>query len=236
MLLAAVGDIHAPKYLSMFEEAVSRLGEKPDMLALLGDLIYRGQYQWLKRVVEVAETIGCPMIAVPGNEEFSERRFSSEMADHAIVLNDTLVTVRAHGIELCIVGTKGSLDKPTSWQARNIPGIAERYRRRATLVCELAKASRAQVKVLLSHYAPTYRTMRGEPPSIYPQLGSRMLENCLKAGVFDAAIHAHVHRGKPSAQVGSCPVYNVSLPCTREVSLIELKPAMRKAGLELFIG
>ncbi len=236
MILAAVGDIHAPKYLQLFEEAVSRLDAKPEMLALLGDLIYRGRYEWLKKVVEIAETVGCPMVAVPGNEEFSESVFSSEMADHAIVLNDTVVTVRAHGMELCLVGTKGSLDKPTAWQARNMPGIAERYRRRAALVCDLARSSKAEVKALLSHYAPTYETMKGEPRSIYPQLGSRMVEKCLKAGVFDIAIHAHVHRGQPKAQVGFCPVYNVSLPCTREISLIDLKPTRRKVGLEIFMG
>jgi hypothetical protein len=68
-------------------------------------------------------------------------------------------------------------------------------------------------RVALLHYSPTQETVEGEPPEIYPFLGSSRLEEPMGRYPVSLVLHGHAHRGQPQGATKSgAPVYNVSMP------------------------
>jgi len=67
--------------------------------------------------------------------------------------------------------------------------------------------------VALLHYSPVRDTVDGEPPEIYPFLGSSRLEEPIGRYPVTLVLHGHAHRGQPEGRTKSgVPVYNVSMP------------------------
>ncbi len=127
------------------------------------------------------------------------------------------------------MGTRGSLDRLTKWQARNRPEFRQIFRRRIETVAKLLRTAHADFKVLLSHYAPTYRTMQGEDTRFYSYLGSKKFENVIQQNKPDLVIHGHIHHGITGTFVDSIPIWNVSLPSMGEIAKITLnKDGKRK--------
>jgi Icc-related predicted phosphoesterase len=80
------------------------------------------------------------------------------------------------------------------------------------LEAALAKLQTAQ-RVAVLHYAPIQATVEGEPPEIFPFLGSSRLEEPLNRYSVTAVFHGHAHYGSPEGRtLGDIPVYNVAMP------------------------
>lgn len=76
----------------------------------------------------------------------------------------------------------------------------------------LARLRTSQLVALL-HYSPVQDTVDGEPPEIFPFIGSSRLEEPIDRYPVSFVIHGHAHRGKlEGATRSGVPVYNVSLP------------------------
>jgi hypothetical protein len=74
-------------------------------------------------------------------------------------------------------------------------------------------------RVAILHYSPIRATVEGEPPELYPFLGSSRLEEPLDRHPVDLVFHGHAHRGCPEARTRSgVPVYNVCLPLLRDLA------------------
>ena len=72
---------------------------------------------------------------------------------------------------------------------------------------------RTATRVAVLHYAPVADTVEGEPPEIYPFLGSSRLEEPLLRYPVSAVFHGHAHRGREEGRTrDQVPVYNVCLP------------------------
>jgi hypothetical protein len=73
----------------------------------------------------------------------------------------------------------------------------------------IVRECRAIVGVL--HYAPVRDTLEGEPPELYPLLGTSRLASALDRRGVKVIVHGHAHHG---AMVGTTargtPVHNVS--------------------------
>jgi Icc-related predicted phosphoesterase len=68
-------------------------------------------------------------------------------------------------------------------------------------------------RIALLHYAPVRDTVEGEPPEIFPFLGSSRLEDPLSRFDVTAVFHGHAHKGAPEGKTQSgIPVYNVAHP------------------------
>lgn len=80
--------------------------------------------------------------------------------------------------------------------------------------------------ILLTHYAPTYVTLRGETQRAYTQMGSKRVEELLKNHSPLLAVHGHAHRGIRKGRVGITQVYNVALPLNRQI--VSIKPSIQK--------
>jgi len=176
-----------------------------------------------------------PVVAVFGNEEYDEVEGElRESCADVRWLKDEVALVEASGARVAVVGTRGALDEPTRWQARNVPNIREIYERRLALIERLlAEAKRgADYVVLLTHYAPLCSTLEGEPTRIWSQMGSRKLTRIIMQAGPDAVIHGHAHNSvKLRTTLGRAEVYNVALPATKGVTLVELRPR----GLESYL-
>jgi Icc-related predicted phosphoesterase len=71
-------------------------------------------------------------------------------------------------------------------------------------------------RVALLHYAPIADTVAGEPPEIFPFLGSSHLEDPINRHEVDVVFHGHAHRGCPEGRTKTgITVLNVSLPLLR---------------------
>jgi Icc-related predicted phosphoesterase len=66
-------------------------------------------------------------------------------------------------------------------------------------------------RIVLMHYAPIRATVEGEPPEIFPFLGSSRLEDPLTRFEVTAVFHGHAHKGAPEGKTQSgIPVFNVA--------------------------
>ena len=72
---------------------------------------------------------------------------------------------------------------------------------------------RTKPLIALLHYSPVQQTVEGEPPEIYPFLGSSRLEEPIGRYPVSFVVHGHAHRGQlEGATMNGVPVYNVSMP------------------------
>jgi Icc-related predicted phosphoesterase len=189
---------------------------------MAGDMIDRGRIVFLDPVLSRIERVlgYVPVVAVFGNEEYHDvKPLLKSRYGRVVWLDDELRFLECGGSVIAVVGTTGSLQRPTRWQARNIPGIAETYRRRPSLVAGLIGEARSRTGrvILVSHYALSRATIEGEPRSNWPWLYSPDMEKAVARARPSVAIHGHAHKGKPFSFIDGVPVYNVAFPLNRRI-------------------
>jgi Icc-related predicted phosphoesterase len=87
----------------------------------------------------------------------------------------------------------------------------------------------ADVRVSLTHYSPVKDTLAGEPPEIYPFLGSYLLAEAIDQSDVDLAVHGHAHKGtEKGVTPGGVRVRNVALPVIQQAYAVYRLP--RKEG------
>lgn len=244
MIIAATSDVHSPRYFEFFLDSINNLEDmekRPDMMLIAGDMVHRGEIDEYERVYNAmfGSTTG-PIVACFGNNEFSEKRDEVRSRFKNIQFLDDQsvhIPVRLPGsmreTVVGIVGTTGSLETPTPWQKANVPNIEGIYQNRVSLVERHLGHLRADIRILLMHYAPTYKTLDGENPRFFGSLGWNVYENVIVRQKPDIVIHGHSHRGSKMAWVDSVPVFNVAMPLNRKIVIIDTDKL--KAGLEKFV-
>ena len=77
------------------------------------------------------------------------------------------------------------------------------------------------VRIALLHYAPVRETLLGEPPEIFPFLGSYLLAEAVDRSGADLVIHGHAHRGtEHGVTPGGVNVRNVAQTVIRQAYAI----------------
>lgn len=231
--IAAAGDIHSPKYLDLFAEALSRMG-KADLFLLAGDLVYKNDHTQLTPLLETLRRFhGGEVLACFGNEEYLQDRKKYLELGAPRWVEDEAVVLEVRGTRVGVVGSQGSLSRPTYWQRTHLPGIARIYSERVKLLDRLLRELDAEVKVVLTHYSPTFATVKGEDPDSWPEIGNRKLEEVIARRQPDLWIHAHAHRASVlETSLGRTLVVNASLPARREIYVTDLP---RRSGLDTFL-
>jgi len=242
MRIAAVGDLHCGVGAQgTFEPLFAAMSRAADALVLAGDLTDLGlpeEAQTLARELRTATPT--PVLAVLGNHDFESGaadkvRMILEEAG-VIVLDGTSHVVGDVGF----AGVKG-LGGGVGQRALQPWGedIMKRLVHEAVaeaLKLETALARlRTPIRVAVLHYAPVRETVEGEPPEIFPFLGSSRLEEPLVRYSVAVTVHGHAHHGAPEGKIQSgAPVYNVCYPLLRAASpeqpfrLIDLGVAARR--------
>lgn len=222
MRIAAVGDIHCTTdsrgaFRDLFAEATAHA----DVLALCGDLTDRGLPEEAQVLADELAAATSPVVAVLGNHDFeagASHQVAGILAAAGIsVLDGTAVELDGVGF----AGTKGfaggfGVDALGSWGEPQIKMFVQAALDEALKLEAALARLRAPSRVVLLHYAPIQATVEGEPPAIFPFLGSSRLEEPIDRHGARVALHGHAHRGSPDGRTrGGVPVHNVSLPLLR---------------------
>ena len=229
MRILAVADVHSPRFLDEFTASLDAQSA-PDLFLMAGDMISRGAAKEFSQILDVIEDkIGCsfPIISCFGNEEYSEirRDLISRLRDRITFLDEKSMTLEVDGITVGIVGTQGSLDKPTDWQRRNIPNVKRIFERRADRAEALLRKTlpRVDYTILLMHYSPCTETCVGEGDRSFAWLGSRKFYTLISNLQPDLVIHGHVHNSTThKASIGTTVVRNVALPAVGSITQLQL--------------
>ncbi|MGY5860910.1 MAG: metallophosphoesterase [Candidatus Thorarchaeota archaeon] len=229
MRILAVADVHSPRFLDEFTASLDGQSA-PDLLLMAGDMINRGAANEFPRILDVIENkIGCsfPIISCFGNDEYSEIRndLVSRLRDRVTFLDEKSMTLEVDGKIVGIVGTQGSLDKPTDWQRRNIPNVKRVFERRAERAGALLRKILPIVDqtILLMHYSPCTDTCSGEDDRSFAWLGSRKFYTLISNLQPSLVIHGHVHNSTThEASIGTTVVRNVSFPAVGSITQIQL--------------
>ncbi|MCX8204138.1 MAG: metallophosphoesterase family protein [Candidatus Nezhaarchaeota archaeon] len=223
--VAATADVHSPRNLELLKASLHRLREA-DLLILAGDLVFRGRVEAIDKLLSAIQAYYTgPAVACFGNEEFDEVKEALKERTRGFLrwLDDEPLTLVIKGLKVGLVGTRGCLDQPTSWQLRNVPGVRELYLKRAELIDRLLVELSCDYKILFSHYALAKDTLKGERPSVWSQLGSLRMEEVVRRRKPTVAIHGHAHNATVlSTWVDGTLVLNVSLPASRELVFFNL--------------
>ncbi len=238
MRVAAVGDVHGHENLARVTADLDRLGPV-DLFLLAGDTTDRNDIDAFGAVVRtIRARVTAPIWAVFGNNEYAgdHPTYVARFADAFGMrfLQDEAAIFESPAGRVRIIGSVGSLDRPTWWQRRNLPRVADEYERRVKVLDGLLAGD--GTRILLTHYPPTYVTMGGEKEEWRPELGSKALESVLLRRRPTLVIHGHIHKGIPAAElrpkfdrlddfegdVAPIPVHNVAYPVRRLVSTFDL--------------
>jgi Icc-related predicted phosphoesterase len=216
---AVVGDLHVTKaHAGTLRAFFAQAGEAADALLLCGDLTDYGTAEEAHVLCDELSVVKVPIVAVLGNHDYESGtpEVVIEMLTHAgvRVLDGEACEVEGVGI----AGAKGfaggfGRGSLGAWGEPAIKlFVQEALNEALKLEAALAKL-RTPRRIALLHYSPITGTVAGEPPEIFPFLGSSRLEDPLLRYPVDAVFHGHAHRGTLEGKtINGVPVYNVAKP------------------------
>jgi Icc-related predicted phosphoesterase len=217
--LAAIGDLHCTKTsqgkLQALFQQVTQSGA--DILLLCGDLVDYGQLDEAMVLAKELSPIRIPMLGVFGNHEYE----SGQQEEVRRILAEAGVTILdGDAIEVLgigFVGAKGfgggfGEHALQPWGEETTKHFVQQALSEALKLESALAKLRTDHRIALLHYSPILATVMGEPPEIYPFLGSSRLEEPLNRYPVSAVFHGHAHRGAPEGRTQkNVPVFNVAM-------------------------
>src|SRR5205823_5514779 len=193
---AAGGDLHYSKATQgSYQTLFHQIGQAADLLLLCGDLTDYGlaeEGQSLAR--ELESTLKIPIIAVLGNHDFE----SGQVNEIRAALTQARVqildgeTCEVHGIGFAgAKGFAGGFGRGTlgSWGEPAIKVFVQEAVAEALKLESALARLRTPRRIALLHYAPIRGTVEGEPPEIFPWLGTSRLEDPIDRYPVTAVFH-----------------------------------------------
>ena len=220
MRIAATADIHYGKQSKgKMQDLFAEVSRAADVLLICGDLTDYG-------LREEAELLGAdirayariPVIGVLGNHDFESGqpdavRQAMEAAG-VTMLDGEAVEIDGVGFAgVCGFGGGFGRQMLNAWGEPLIKAFVQEAIDHALQLEQALAKLQTDRRVVLLHYAPIRATVEGEPPEIFPFLGSTRLEEPLNRFRVSAAFHGHAHNGgAEGATAAKVPIYNVSAP------------------------
>lgn len=218
--LAAIADPHFGRSSQgSLQPLLTRVTTGADVLLICGDLTDYGLPEEARALArELTSVVKIPIVTVLGNHDYEGGK-PEEVRD---ILREAGVTVldgdtwELHGVGFAgVKGFCGGFGRHAlaPWGEPILKAFVQEALAE-TLKLESALARlRTQHRIALLHYAPIEATVIGEPPEIFPYLGSSRMEEPLSRFKVSAVFHGHAHHGALEGQTTSgAMVYNVSLP------------------------
>jgi Icc-related predicted phosphoesterase len=226
MRIAAVGDLHAGgQERGEISGPLQGVEQQADLLLFAGDLTTYGDPEQARVFASEVERVGIPMVAVLGNHDYH----SGKEGEIRSILEGSGVTVLEQGTRelnvgdrsIGIAGGKGfgggfAGACATEFGEEEMKAFVRVTDRLAAESEQLLQSLRTDVRILLMHYSPVRDTLVGEPPEIYPFLGSYLFAEAADRAGADLILHGHAHRGSEyGVTPGGIPVRNVAKPVLR---------------------
>jgi uncharacterized protein len=202
------------------------------VLVIAGDLTDLGKVREAEILAEDMRACAIPVVAVLGNHDY-ECGCAEEVARIMREAGVHLLDGQATEIEgVGFVGVKGfvggfgrrmlgSFGEPAI-KAMVAESVSEAMRLENAM-----RQVRSRRAMVVLHYAPVEETVAGEPPEIFPFLGSSRLAETIDRFKVSAVVHGHAHHGAYQGRTpGGAPVYNVAMhiekPSGRPYALLEI--------------
>lgn len=218
--IAAIGDLHVSKSSQgIFHPLFAQISNTADVFLLCGDCTDYGlpdEARILAR--ELTTSVNIPVVAVLGNHDYEsghEHEIRQILSDAGVAVLDGEAT-EIHGVGFAgVKGFGGGFGRGAlgPWGERAIKSfVQEAIDESLKLEAALARL-RTHRRIAVLHYSPVRSTVEGEPPEIFPYLGSSRLEEPINRYRVSAVFHGHAHRGAAEGRTaGGVPVYNVAMP------------------------
>lgn len=219
MKIAAVADLHCGRGdRERIRERLGHVGQEADILLLGGDLTNYGHPEELEVLISQLLRLRIPIIAVFGNHDHESGQIgalTSMMQEVGIKVLDGEPYER-DGVGFA--GVKGfcggfGRGELTSFGESEIKSFVHASLEESMRLERSLSQLRGTKRIVLVHYAPIVDTVVGEPPEIYPFLGSSRLSDVCDRFGATVIFHGHAHHGSVQGTTrGGIPVYNVAQP------------------------
>ncbi len=236
--IAAVGDLHwHVERRRTFHHHFETVNEVVDFLVLPGDLTGSGLPEEMRLLAKILAEVRVPVIAVLGNHDVH----TDNTAEVTAILQDAgvhvlrgggdAVTFTVRDISIGFCGAKGFCGgfgarclTPFGEQAIKA-FIAETKDEAARIEYDLNNLH-TDIRIVVLHYSPIEATVHGEPPELYPFLGSSLLSGPIDRLGANLVLHGHAHYGSERGESETgIPVRNVALPVLkRSYAVFEFSP------------
>ncbi len=231
--VAAMGDLHVKENgTTSYRELFAEISQAADILVLTGDLTDLGKPKEAEILAADLRSCSIPIVAVLGNHDY-ECGHVEEVKDIFKAAGVQLLEGQAVEINgVGFAGVKGfaggfgrymlgSFGEPAI-KAMVAESVQETMRLENAL-----RQVRSERAMVVLHYAPIPDTIVGEPPEIFPFLGSSRLAETIDRFPVTAVVHGHAHRGTYEGRTpGGAPVYNVAAhiekPTGKPYALLDL--------------
>src|SRR6266852_6370679 len=217
MRIAATADLHhSAQTLGILKEQFGRVRDEADVLVVAGDLTNFGRPEEMEPLLSVLVRLRIPTIAVLGNHDYEggkEAELIRMMTSEGIKVLDGTGYER-DGVGFA--GTKGFIGGfgrgvLTSFGEPEIKAFVKASIDEAIKLERAMSQLRTPKRVIVLHYSPIAGTVDGEPPEIYPFLGTSRLAEVVDRHGADLVLHGHAHHGAPEGRTaGGIQVCNVA--------------------------
>jgi uncharacterized protein len=208
------------------------MSQQANVLVLCGDLTDTGKPKEAEILAEDLRACAIPVVAVLGNHDYE-----SDQADQVAAI------LRSAGVHLLdgqsyevdgvgFVGVKGFIGgfgkrMLSAFGETSIKTLVAESLNEAMRLENAMRTVKSERAVVVLHYAPVIETVEGEPPEIFPFLGSSRLAETIDRFKVSAVVHGHAHRGRYEGRTpAGAPVYNVAIhiekPTGRPYALLEV--------------
>jgi Icc-related predicted phosphoesterase len=223
--VSAVADIHCTKKkMDSTRDLLSAMAHETDILLLGGDLCDAGLPEEAEILAREIAILKVPVVAVLGNHDFEAGK-ATEIIE---ILSNAGVNVldgkscEIYGIGFAgVKGFAGGFGERAlqPWGEPIIKAFVHEAVEEALKLESALAGLRTPNRIALLHYSPIVETVMGEPPEIFPFLGSSRLEDPLNRYPVAAVFHGHAHRGSPEGVTKTgVRVFNVAKSLLQNIS------------------
>jgi Icc-related predicted phosphoesterase len=218
MRIAATADLHySPQTYDRIREQMTRVRDEADVLVLAGDITNYGRAQEMESALNNIVRLRIPIIAVLGNHDYESGQENELMqmmnAEGIKILDGTGYERDGVGFAGC-KGFIGGFGRGvlTAFGEREIKQFVQATIDETMKLERALSQIRSETRVVVVHYSPIRSTVEGEPPEIYPYLGTSRLAEVVDRHGANLVLHGHAHHGQLEGKTsGGIPVYNVAL-------------------------
>ncbi len=216
MKIAAVADIHYPRFFSQFENSLKNI-DRPDIFLLAGDIVNRGNSEGYPIVIDAIDSYfrGIPIVACFGNEDYNishnEQQIVNLVGRRVIFLDNESTSFSIKDSNIGIVGVS-----IVSGRVKEVSAIRSVFEKQTRWISQSLKelAAFASEVIILSHYSPL-----AENELSFSWWFGKAIENHRPSLI----VHGHIHDSiENKVVVESTPVFNVALPTVGSITEINL--------------
>jgi Icc-related predicted phosphoesterase len=218
MRIAATADLHfTPQAYDRIREQMGHVRDHADLLIIAGDLTNYGKPQEMESLLNALVRVRVPIVTVLGNHDY-ESGHQEELIQ--MMTSEGIKVLDGTGYERDGVGFAGTKGFPggfgrgvlTAFGEPEVKAFVQSAVNESLKLERALSQIRAERRVVVVHYSPIPATVKGEPPEIYPYLGTSRLGEVVDRHGANLVVHGHAHHGSPEGKTTSgIPVHNVAL-------------------------